>query len=72
METFTTIALTAVDVDSPLDETLMTAIRNNIQHNYQWLGEDYTPASNHDHDGVNSALLPGNVVAAQYNYHRFL
>lgn len=68
---FTTIALTAVDVDSPIDETLMTALRDNDIHNYEWIGYGYTPAQAHDHDGVNSALLPANVVAAIFNF-RFM
>ena len=70
---FTTIALTAVDVDSPVTETLMTALRNNDIHNYEWVGYGYTPAQAHSHDGVDSRLLSstvfGNILAFE-NYVR--
>lgn len=68
---FTPIADTAVDVDSAIDETLMTAYRDRDQNLYEWIGYGYTPAQAHDHDGVNSKLLPsvimGNIFAFQ-NY----
>lgn len=54
---FTVIPDTAVDPDSPLDTTLMTALRDNDLHIEEWLGKDYTAAQNHNHDGTNSALV---------------
>lgn len=71
MDSFILIALTAVDVDSPLDEPLMTALRSRDEHLAQWLGQDFTPAPNHNHDGVNSTLLPANIAAALYLYDNF-
>lgn len=68
---FTTIATSAVDVDSPLDETLMTALRNNDIHNYEWIGYGYTPAQAHSHDGVDSALLPSVSFGNLYAYQRY-
>ncbi len=68
---FTAIADTAVDVDSPIDETLMTALRDRDEHLRQWLGGSYTAAVDHDHDGLNSKLLPGNIfglIFAHQNY----
>lgn len=56
-KSFTVIADTAVDPDSPLDTALMTALRDNDIHIEEWLGHDYTAAQNHNHDGVNSALV---------------
>ena len=53
--TWTAIASTQTDADSPLDTTLMDAIRKNFVHLEEWLGDSYTAAKNHDHDGVNSA-----------------
>lgn len=69
---FTTINDTAVDVDSPLDETLMTAYRDRDQHNYEWIGYGFTPNQAHNHDGVNSVLLSGNIMAAVFSYSSFL
>ncbi len=55
--TWNTIALTQTDGDSPLDETLMEAIRQNLISLEEWLGDGFAQAKDHDHDGVNSALL---------------
>lgn len=60
---FTVILDTSVDPDSPLDTTLMTALRDNDQHLEEWLGKDYTAATNHNHDGTNSAAIETGLVA---------
>ncbi|MCK7495188.1 MAG: hypothetical protein MZW92_31905 [Comamonadaceae bacterium] len=44
---FTAIADTAVDVDSPIDEVLMTALRDRDQNLYEWIGHGFTPAQAH-------------------------
>lgn len=62
------IADSRVDAESPLDTTLMTQIRDNLEHLMEWLGAGYTPARDHDHDGVNSksvVLADGAVVTAK-------
>ena len=46
-----------VDGDSPIDITLMTQLRDCLIHLEEWLGGSYTAAVDHNHDGVNSALL---------------
>ena len=51
------VADTQVDADSPLDTTLVTALRDDTVHLEEWLGKDYTAAQNHDHDGTNSAKV---------------
>lgn len=51
------IADTDVDADSPVNETLMTNIRDDLYHLEEWLGKDYTAAQNHDHDGTNSKAV---------------
>lgn len=56
-KSFTVIADTDVDPDSPLTTGLMTALRDNDIHLEEWLGKDYTAAQNHTHDGVDSALV---------------
>lgn len=56
-KSFTAIPDTSIDPDSPLDTALMTALRDNDIHLEEWLGLDYTAAQNHNHDGVNSALI---------------
>ncbi len=61
-----TINASQCDADSPLDEVLMEAIRQNLIHLEEWLGQNYTAASDHDHSGINSKLIAGiqaNLVA---------
>lgn len=67
---FTTIPDGDIDPESPITTSLMTALRDNDIHSYEWIGYGYTPAQAHDHDGVNSKLLPsvimGNLFAFQH------
>lgn len=58
-KSFTTIADAAIDPDSPLTTSLMTALRDNAIHVREWLGASYTAGAvqDHDHDGLNSALV---------------
>lgn len=63
---FTVIADSAIDADSPITEDLMTDLRDNDIHLEEWLGLSYTAAQNHDHDGVNSALIQ---IPASAFYH---
>jgi hypothetical protein len=68
---FTVIPDSDIDPESPLTTGLMTAIRDNAVHLEEWLGGSYTAAVDHDHDGVNSKLLPGNIfgnIFAHQNY----
>ena len=48
------IADSQIDADSPLDTTLVTALRDDVVHLEEWLGDGYTAAKDHDHDAVNS------------------
>lgn len=57
-----TINSTQTDGDSPLDETLMEAIRQNLATLEEWMGDGYAQAKDHDHDGVNSAVVSGSNV----------
>ena len=63
-KTWVVIADSQVDADSPLDTTLMTGVRDDLVHLEEWLGDGYTAAKDHDHDGVNSktAVLADNTV----------
>lgn len=56
---FTAIADAAVDPDSPVTTSLVTALRDNSTHLREWLGAAYTAGAvqDHDHDGLNSALI---------------
>lgn len=58
-KSFTTIADAAIDPDSPITTSLMTALRDNAIHVREWLGASYTAGAvqDHDHDGLNSALV---------------
>ncbi len=60
--TWNTIASTQTDGDSPLDETLMEAIRQNLISLEEWMGDGFAQAKDHDHDGVNSAVVSGSNV----------
>jgi hypothetical protein len=55
-----TIADAAVDPDSPVDATLMTALRDIGIHLREWLGASFFAGAvqDHNHDGANSALVP--------------
>ena len=61
-----TITAAQTDADSPLNQILMDDIRENLIHNWEYIGgRDYVAADNHDHDGVNSAVLGAAVGQAQ-------
>lgn len=52
------------DADSPIDTTLMEGMRQNLVHLKEWIGAGFTPATDHDHDGINSksVVLANSVV----------
>ena len=58
-KSWTTIADAAVDPDSPLTTSLITALRDNDIYLREWLGASYTAGAvqDHSHDGVDSALV---------------
>lgn len=56
-KSWTNIPDTSIDADSPLDETLVTALRDDLVHLREWLGHGFTAEQAHNHDGVNSALI---------------
>lgn len=58
--TYSSIANSAIDPDSPITTGLMTALRDNTTFVYEWLGVTYAAGAvqNHNHDGVNSVLVP--------------
>jgi len=58
-ESWSVVTSGQVDADSPLDETLMEAMRGNLIHLEEWLGDSYTAAKDHDHDGTNSKAVVG-------------
>jgi len=59
-KSWVSIADGAVDPDSPVDTTLMTGIRDDLEHLREWMGASYYAGAvqNHSHDGVNSAMVP--------------
>jgi hypothetical protein len=68
---FTTIADGDIDPESPLTTTLMTAYRDRDQNLKEWLGGSFVAAVDHNHDGVNSSLLPGNVAGALFLWQNY-
>lgn len=71
-KSFTTIANGDIDPESPITTGLMTSLRDNDQHLEEWIGGSYTAAVDHDHDGVNSKLLPGNIFGNLYAHQNFV
>ena len=59
---WTVIAAGQTDQDSPVDQTLMDGIRENLIHLEEWLGDGYIAAKNHDHGGVNSSIMANGAV----------
>lgn len=59
-KSWTDIADTAVDPDSPITTGLMTALRDNAINVREWLGAGFVAGAvqDHNHDGVNSARVP--------------
>ena len=51
---FTVISDGDIDPDSPVTTNLMTALRDNDIHLEEWLGDGYTAAKDHNHNGTNS------------------
>lgn len=70
-KSYTAIPDSDIDPESPLTTTLMTALRDNDVNVHEWLGGSYTPAVDHNHDGVNSAILPGNTFGYLYAYANY-
>ncbi len=61
-KSFITIADSAVDPDSPVTTTLLSALQGNDENlNSQLIGETspFVAAQKHNHDGINSALILG-------------
>jgi hypothetical protein len=56
-KSFTVIADSAIDADSPITADLMEDYRDNDIYLQEWLGKNYTAAVDHDHDGVNSKTI---------------
>ena len=56
-KTFTVIADSDTDAESPIDTDLVTSLRDNDIHLEEWLGKNFIAAVDHDHDGVNSAFV---------------
>lgn len=57
------VADTQVDADSPLDTTLITALRDDLVHLKEWLGYGFTSEQAHNHDGVNSKIVSQNDIS---------
>lgn len=70
--TFDTIPSSDYDPESPITTGLMSAIINRTQHNHEWIGYGYTPAQAHTHDGIDSALISGNIAGNLYMHENFL
>jgi len=68
---YTNIPDTSIDTESPIDETLMTQIRDNIENLREWLGYGYTPSRAHSHDGVDSVQITGNIAGNLFMYQNY-
>lgn len=54
---FTNITDSQIDADSPIDTTLMTGIRDSLVNVKEWLGNSYTAAVDHGHNGIDSKKI---------------
>jgi len=68
-KTFSAPTDSQIDPNSPVDTTLMTQLRDNDVHLEEWMGKNYTAAVDHDHDGVNSKIVPGTVTNGDSHDH---
>ena len=68
---FTAIPNSDIDPESPLTTGLMTNYRDNDDTLKAWIGGSFTPNTDHDHDGVNSKLLPGNIYGNLYAFYNY-
>lgn len=68
---FTAIVDADIDPDSPITTTLMTALRDRDENLRQWVGGSYVAAVDHNHDGINSSLLSGNVAGNIFMFNNF-
>lgn len=56
--TYSSISVSQTDSNSPLDQVLMDALRQDVDVLYEWMGgPTYTPSTSHTHNGVNSAVV---------------
>ena len=69
---YTSILDAACAPEKPVDTVLITALRDNDVHHFEWIGKNYTPAVDHDHDGVNSKLLPASIMGNLFAYRNFI
>lgn len=68
-KSFSAILDAQLQSGKPIDQTLLTQIRDSLIFLEEWLGQAYTAAAaqNHNHDGVNSAAvinIPGNAATS--------
>jgi len=68
---FTTIPDGDIDPESPITTGLMTAFRDNDQNLKEWVGGSFIAAVDHNHDGLNSVLLSGNVAGALFMHKNY-
>jgi hypothetical protein len=68
---FTTIADSRIDPESIIDTDLMTQLRDNDIHMNERIGGSFTADKDHTHDGVGSALVPGNVFGTLFAYYNY-
>jgi hypothetical protein len=66
-KTWTTISDAAVDPDSPLDTALITGLRDDIIHVRETVYDPalHTASVAHTHNGVDSALIAGNIAGSK-------
>lgn len=59
---YTSVSSAQTNPDSPVDTTLMDALRTNAIHNHEMIvgnSGSYTPSTAHNHDGLNSKFVAG-------------
>ncbi len=69
---FTNIPDGDIDPESPITTGLMTALRDNIIHANEQVSYGFVAAQAHDHDGVNSKQLTGNIFGNLFAYQSYV
>jgi hypothetical protein len=70
-KTYTAIPDGDIDPESPITTGLMTAIRDNGINAQEQISYGFVPAQAHNHDGVNSVLLSGNIFGNLFAYQNY-
>jgi hypothetical protein len=68
---FNTIPDSDIDPESPLTTGLMTSIRDALVNVDEQVSYGFVRAQAHNHDGINSSSLPGNIFGTLFAFWNY-